>query len=338
MRKYVLVSFLFFFVISIICTGIGFAAESNKGQINLTLAHANNVGEPLDIMLHFFADIVREASFGEIQIEVIGGSQIVNTTAEGVESAFLGVNPITFANLPSLTQYSDTLSALDLPFLFKDREHAAKHLSGPLGEKLTDWLLEESGKIRALNWHGAGFQGFYTTKPIRTIEDIQGMTMRVMDSVSRRDSMNSYGARAVAIAFQEVYGAFQQGLIEGAENNISLVYTSKQWEVAPYFTFSNHFYSVNAIIINEDFYQSLTPDQQNILKAAAELSASYGRYLHTEQEKKDRIKMEEGGVTIIEMEPKEREKFKQAAFSVWEKYAEKPRQREIIETITGVSF
>ncbi len=318
-------------------TGNLLAAE-NQDSINLTLAHANNINEPLDKMLHFFADVVKEASFGEIQIEVIGGGQIVNSTAEGVESAFLGVNPITFANLPSLTQYSDTLSALDLPFLFKDREHAAKHLSGPLGEKLTDWLLEESGKIRALNWHGAGFQGFYTTKPIRTIEDIQGMTMRVMDSVSRRDSMNSYGARAVAIAFQEVYGAFQQGVIEGAENNVSLVYTSKQWEVAPYFTFSNHFYSVNAIIINEDFFQSLTPDQQNILKAAAELSESYGRYLHTEQEKKDRIKMEEGGVTIIEMKPKDREKFEQAAFSVWEKYAEKSKQREIIETITGVSF
>jgi len=336
MRRYLILLLLLILSFSMVMLP-GFA-EENDGQINLTLAHANNVNEPLDKMMHFFADVVKEASFGEIQIEVVGGGQIVNTTAEGVESAYLGVNPLTFANLPSLTQYSDTLSALDLPFLFKDRNHAAKHLSGPLGEKLTEWLLEDSGKLRALNWHGAGFQGFYTTKPVRTIDDITGMTMRVMDSVSRRDSMNSYGARAVAIAFQEVYGAFQQGLIEGAENNISLVYTSKQWEVAPYFTFSNHFYSVNAIIINEDFFQTLTPDQQNILKAAAELSESYGRYLHTEQEKEDRIKMEEGGVTIIEMDPKERERFKEAAFTVWEKYAEKPRQREIIETITGVSF
>jgi len=336
MRRYLILLLLLILSFSMVMLP-GFA-EENDGQINLTLAHANNVNEPLDKMMHFFADVVKEASFGEIQIEVVGGGQIVNTTAEGVESAYLGVNPLTFANLPSLTQYSDTLSALDLPFLFKDRNHAAKHLSGPLGEKLTEWLLEDSGKLRALNWHGAGFQGFYTTKPVRTIDDITGMTMRVMDSVSRRDSMNSYGARAVAIAFQEVYGAFQQGLIEGAENNISLVYTSKQWEVAPYFTFSNHFYSVNAIIINEDFFQTLTPDQQNIFKAAAELSESYGRYLHTEQEKEDRIKMEEGGVTIIEMDPKERERFKEAAFTVWEKYAEKPRQREIIETITGVSF
>jgi len=336
MRRYLILLLLLILSFSMVMLP-GFA-EENDGQINLTLAHANNVNEPLDKMMHFFADVVKEASFGEIQIEVVGGGQIVNTTAEGVESAYLGVNPLTFANLPSLTQYSDTLSALDLPFLFKDRNHAAKHLSGQLGEKLTEWLLEDSGKLRALNWHGAGFQGFYTTKPVRTIDDITGMTMRVMDSVSRRDSMNSYGARAVAIAFQEVYGAFQQGLIEGAENNISLVYTSKQWEVAPYFTFSNHFYSVNAIIINEDFFQTLTPDQQNILKAAAELSESYGRYLHTEQEKEDRIKMEEGGVTIIEMDPKERERFKEAAFTVWEKYAEKPRQREIIETITGVSF
>ena len=317
--------------------GIGFAAES-EGQINLTLAHANNIGEPLDIMLHFFADVVREASFGEIKIEVIGGGQIVNTTAEAVESAYLGVNPLTFSNLPVLTQYSDTLSALDLPFLFKDRDHVAMHLSGPLGEKLTEWLLEESGKIRALNWHGAGFQGFYTTKPIRTIEDMKGITMRVMDSASRRDSMNAYGSMAVAIAFQEVYGAFQQGLIDGAENAISLVYTSKQWEVAPYYTVSNHFYSVNAIIINEDFFQTLTHDQQNILKAAAKITESYGRYLHIRQEQEDRRKMEEAGVTIIDLDPIEREKFKEAVLPVWEKYSVNPRQQEIIETITGVSF
>jgi len=340
MKIFQKVSIICLLVFSLIIVGlisINVYAVNEEVPLKFKLPHADNIGDPLDKMLHWYANLVEEASFGDIQIEIYGGGQLGATHAENMESCALGVHPLVKVNLAALAHYSDIVNALELPFLFKNREHVAETLSGPLGDKITEWVIEETG-IRVLAWFGCGFQSFYTNKPIKNIEDIQGVNMRVMDSPARKDSMNSYGARAILIDWQEAYGAFQQGIADGGENAISLIYTSRQYEILPYISDSNHFYSVNVLVINEEYFQSLTAEQQNILTKAAELMESYGRKLFVREEKIYTEKLIEEGVNFVNLEPGALEDFKNCAKEVWKKYADTPQKKEIIETITGADL
>jgi len=342
MSKYNSKFMIYLFVFSLIVLVIGNLntyAFNEQAPIKLVLSHCNFPGDTVDTQVQYFAKLVEEASFGEIQIEVIPGGQLFSSEVEGLEASVLGTHPLAKFNLGALTQYSDTVNALDLPFLFKDHEHVAATMHGPLGEKVNNWVLEETGNIRILAWFTSGFQCFYTNKPIRNIEDMKGMTMRVMDSPARRDSMNAYGAMAVAIPWQECYGAFQQGVADGAENAISLIHDSRQYEVLPYISDSNHFFSFNLLSINEEFFQSLSKEHQNIITRAAKLMESWGqKYFVREEEKKKEQLLGYEGVEFINLDPGAREKFRAAAFTVWKKYANTPRKKEIIETLTGVTF
>lgn len=330
LKKLVISAVLVLLVVFGVTVGAGFAKEPLK----LNLPHADNIGDPLDRCCEYFAQIAEEVSGGNIQIKVFPAGQLGNH-GELIEGCFLGSQPLVKVNLASTTHYGDFLTLMDLPFLFKNREHVAEVMSGPIGDELIEIYLKETG-MRILSWFGSGFQGFYAKKPIKTLDDMKGMNMRVMDSPSRLDSMNAYGAQAVNIPWPEAYAAFQQGVADGGENAIPIIYGSKQHEVLPYFTESKHFYGLNVIVINEKYFQSLTNDQKNILIGVGKIVQPYGRIIFVKSEEELRVVMEKEGVTFFEIEPSEREKFREKVLPVWDKYANTPEKKDILKRIQEI--
>jgi len=323
----VLIFLLFGFI------SMGIAQES--APLEMKLATIDSRDHPEQVGWEFFVDLVKKSSGGNIQIDILTDGQLGNAI-ELTEACALGsTQNLAKVTLSSMTNFVDLLRILDLPFIWKNEEHLAEVMSGPIGDELAKIVLKESG-IRVLCWTGSGFQGFYTNFPLKSLEDLQGKTMRVMDSQSRVAAMNAYGARAVTIAWPETYAAFQQGIADGGENSIPVVYSSKQHEVLPYYTISNHNYCVDLLIISEKYFQQLTNDQKNILLAAGALTEPYIRKSLAEYTEECKEIMVEQGAFFKEMKPDVRESFKEKIQPVWEEYLNTAQKREIMKKIQEI--
>src|SRR5690606_20509304 len=120
---------------------------------------------------------------------------------------------------------------LGLPFLFREREHAFAVLDGPIGRQ----LLEDGARywIKGLAFYDAGSRSFYTTdRAIDRPQDLQGLKVRVMESVTAMDMVRALGGSPTPISWGELYTSLQQGVVDGAENNPPSFFLSRHYEIA----------------------------------------------------------------------------------------------------------
>ena len=242
-----------------------------------------------------FKELVESASKGRIIVEHYPNGQL-GADKDIQESVKLGTLELGLSSSP-VVSLDDYFKLLDAPYLFVSREHVAKALDGELGQKLAKPLEDQN--IKHLGYWENGFRQITNNiRPINTPADLAGIKLRTPESAVRMSTFKAYGANPVAMSFTEVFGALQQGIIDGQENPMATIYQASLHEVQKYLSITGHVYSAVHLLMNKKLYDSLDPDLQKILVDAGKETARYTRQLGAEADASLADVMKEKGIKV----------------------------------------
>lgn len=184
-----------------------------------------------------FAALVKKRTGGKVVIQVKSGGEY-GTEQEVWQQ--LSIGGIDFARLSLSVLAADLpkLNVLQLPCLYEDAAHMWRVLDGPIGEEFLRVFAERD--MVGLSWYDAGARSFYSDKSLRSLEDLQGMTIRVQDANVVIDMVKLLGGDPVTLAYSDVYAAFETDKIDAAENNWPAYLAMEHYKVARYYLVDEH--------------------------------------------------------------------------------------------------
>jgi len=195
------------------------------------------------------------------------------------------------------TKFAPQLQLVDLPFLFNDVDHLHRVLTGPVGQKMLD-KVGTKGLVGLAFWDN-GFKELSANKPIIMPEDAAGLKFRIMSSKVLEAQFKVVGGNPQVLPFSEVYSALQQGVVDACENPLSNFYTKKFYEVQSDLTLSNHGYLGYLVVTNKIFWNSLSMDQQKLVKQAMDEATVYGNKLALQMADTYLQKVKDSGKTKV---------------------------------------
>ena len=308
-------------------------------KLRWVLAHV-----PYDLFLrsaNAFSQAVKEKTNGAIEIEVLGkneweekynnGKEVSNGTF--VRLVDLGVIAMSQTYATALGRYSKEFYALDMPFLFRDHEHAARVLDGQIGEYLKDHLAEQSG-IKALAFtYSGGYKMMAVNKLAQSIHDLKGTVMRCGRSPVSQATFEAIGAVPVPMGVDGFTKSVSEGECEGGENVFPRYFRSGVNEVTSSVANTEHALFLTSIVISKAIWNKLTAEQQQVLKECAQIAATQEREesLVDGAAAIERCKSE--GIEVVEWTADAIGEFKQATAPVYEEFADFFDNKELIEQI-----
>jgi len=266
-----------------------------------------------------FARLVEEGTNGEVVIKVYGGGQLGKGERELLEGLQLGTIDMAVTATGPVSNFSEDMGVVDLPFLFTDNEHVDKVLDGPIGRSLLDGL--EKANIKGLAFFENGFRNFTNSKrSLLKPEDFKGLKFRTMENPVHLASVRQLGAQAVPMSWGEVYTSLQTGVIDGQENPVAIVYAFKLSEVQKYLSLSGHFYSPAPLSMSLKKFKGLKPEHQKVVLNAALQAAAYERKLIRDNEAKQLAALKEQGMVVSQVD---KTVFIEAMASVYDEFGKK---------------
>ena len=282
-----------------------------------------NVQATADIVqtgLKKFADLVAERTKGQLQVQIFPASQL-GTEQELLEGVQLGTIHMFEGSSGSVGRFLPDLEAFAAPFVWRDVDHMLKTVRGPVGLGLAERLVKAKG-MRVLDFGWLFGNRFLTTKSkaIYKPEDLKGMKIRVQPTAIYLETIKAMGANPTTMDFKEVYLGLQSGVIDGQENPPFVIFNNKFFEVQKYVMLTAHITQNQAVVINEKFYQGLSPEFRKILTDAAYEAGNFQNDLILKSEKEYLDKLKEKGMTIVQPDVKA---FREATKDVYKKVSEK---------------
>lgn len=274
-----------------------FASCSQKEEVkSLKLSHGLSLDHPVHQALMFFAERVKERSKGELIVEVYPGGQL-GSERQSLELLQLGGLAMTKVSSAVMENFSPKLRVFGYPYIFEDKEHRYKLYDSELGKEL---LLDgEQYWLRGLTYFDAGSRSFYTkNKPIVTPDDLRGLKIRVMQSPTAISLVKSLGGSPTPVSWGELYTALQQGVVEGAENNLPSFYSSRHYEICKNFSLDEHSAVPDILVISTLIYNKLSLEEKKWIQEAAQEAAVKQRELWEIAENEALEAIKEEGVNI----------------------------------------
>lgn len=262
-----------------------------------------------------FADLVSERTNGEVTIEVYGDSTLGNERelAESVVSGSVDIAP---SGMSGIGRFFPELQVLELPYLYRDLDHMQRVAAAIAPD--VEAAFEAQG-VRNLGFLYLGPRSIASKKAIKTIEDMEGLRLRVPESPLYIGFAKALGAVPTPIPFPEVYSAIETGVADAAEGEPATLSTTKWYEVTKGVSLTKHIWHFRFIAINKARFDALTPEQQTILKEAAADAQAYQAGLVNEFNDKALEEMRAAGVTITETE--DLDKFAERLAKFHDEYA-----------------
>lgn len=287
-------------------------------------------GYPNTVAMDKFAELLKEKSGGKMTLKMYH-SGTLGSQPDAIEQVRLGGLEIANFNMGPIGPIVPEANVVSLPFIFKNTDHMWRVLDGKAGEMMNAGL-EKKGLV-PLAWYDAGARSFYNSeKPIKVPADVVGMKVRVMNNDLYSGMISALGGNPSPMAFSEVYQSLKTGVVDGAENNWPSYESTGHFEVAPFYSNSQHLIIPEILCINADVYNKLSADDQKILKEAAQESAVLQRKLWKEREKASEKKVLAGGVKLNQIPDKSA--FQAAMKPVYDKYlADNPGLKPLVELI-----
>ena len=274
------------------------------------------------------ARIAHEMSNGRVEIQIYPAMQL-GSEKSMIEGLLLGTIDIVVTANGSATNFVPQLGILDLPFLFRDRDHMYSVMDGEVGEQLKK-SMEERG-FHLLGFYDAGVRHIMTSdRPINAYEDLQGLKIRTMPVPAHIASFNAFGANAVAVDYGELYGGLQTGLIDGAEAANTNYDLKKFYEVAPHWAQIGWIILAADAIMSEEKFHSLPEDIQEILTEAGRQSAILERQAYADSDNSLLTVLQAKGVQVTYPDPAP---FREAAKTVYNEFVSTDEDRELLNSI-----
>ena len=225
-----------------------------------------------------FSRRVQELTKGQLVIDVFPNSTL-GTPRETIEQLQIGQLEMAKVSTAALSGFVPQFQVFDLPYVFKSREHLFKHVDGEVGSTLNKMLADKLG-IKSLGYFDAGARSIFTTKKqVKTLADLKGQKIRVMESPLMISTFNLMGAAATPMAYGELYSALQQGVVDAAENSTVAYKAMKHYEPAKLFSFTEHFMTPDMPMVSLKWYSAQPKEIQDAVdQAAKELITSERKF------------------------------------------------------------
>jgi tripartite ATP-independent transporter DctP family solute receptor len=308
----------------------GAALAQTKMVFKASDVHAD--GYPTVVAIQNFGKKLSDATNGRLSVQMFAAMQL-GGEKEAIEQAQVGAIQIARVSVGALGPVVDELNVFNLPFLFRDTAHMQKVIDGKVGQDLLAKVTASPAGLIGLCFMDAGARSMYDTKkPIKSIADLKGLKVRVMGNPMFVDMMNNLGGNGVAMGYDQVFSALQTGVVDGAENNPPSFYFDNHYQVAKFYTLTEHLIVPEMVVFSKKTWDSLSKDDQALVTKFSQEMQLDERRLWELKEKDALDKMKMAGIqidTIADKKP-----FQDAVKPVWDKYGAK--YAELIKQIQAV--
>ncbi|SDG77513.1 TRAP transporter substrate-binding protein [Winogradskyella thalassocola] len=304
------------------------SCEKLQNEKTIKLAHGLDINHPVHKAMILMGEELEKNSKGKLKLEIYPNQQL-GSERQCLELIQIGSLDMTKVSAAVMENFSPDMRVFGLPFIFKDRKHTFNVLDGAIGKELLDggqkyWL-------KGLGYYDAGSRSFYTKEqPVETPEDLEGLKIRVMESITAMRMVTSLGGSPTPISSGELYTALQQGVVDGAENNPPTFYLSRQYEVCKFFSLDEHTTIPDVLIISTHLWNTLNAQEKEWLQSAVNVSVDYQRKLWAKAELNALEAVKEAGVTIIKPD---KTMFKNKVESIYESYKNDEQVYSLIKRI-----
>lgn len=289
------------------------AVKAQAKQIVLKVAYTNVPEHPQGEAFPLFKKAVEERSRGEIKVELYDNGKFGNYDSN-MQGLQMGVLALAAESTSNYSVYNPKLQIFDIPYLVPSFAAAERILDGKIGQELSDALARNN--VFAFGYMHQGFRSIFSNRPIRRLEDARGLKIRTTPSKVEIATMKALGMNPTPVAWGEVYTALQQKTVDGINIDFNLAYVNKFYEVCKYVTLTRTSYYPHMILMSKRFWQTLTPQQQKIVRTAFDECVAFERKRCIENVAAFRKQMEAKGLTVIELPPEELARWQKAVADI----------------------
>ena len=295
--------------------------------ININLGHAMSEGTPASDLIAKFCDNVAQQTNGRVVMQDFPNSQLGSET-EMLEQMKIGSLDAAAIMCGTMQSVDIHMAIEDLPYMWKDIEHARAAFDGKFGDYLGD-IMKKQGmeKIAYVEW---GFRHITNNKrPIVKPEDLKGLKIRVAQTKLRVDTFEQVGALPTIMSFSELYGALQQGVVDAQENPLANIAAANFNEVQKYLSLTGHFYNTVMLVIDTDIWGKIAPDDQKLILAEGEKLSADVRVANDASQADYLKKLADKGMIVNDNVDKAA--FREAMLPVYDKWEKNSFGKELMD-------
>src|SRR4030043_2126821 len=252
-----------------------YVSDSEPASIEMKLGHFAADSHPGNLASKMFAEGVEKRTNGNIKV-IIYPNNALGSPPEVLEQNILGAVDMSLPTQGQLGKYSKKFNCVMLPFMYNNYEHADRVLDG----KFLPWAvpdLDKAGLVFLSNWEW-GFRNLTNSKrPVNSLADVNGLKGRTPPELPTQAAMEALGATVATINFNELQMALKQGVVDGQENPIAVIYSNKIYETQKYLTMTGHNYGSMVHVISKKVWDKLTKEQKTIIKEESKKAGDWMR-------------------------------------------------------------
>lgn len=327
--------------IAMLCTLLAACGSAPAGQngaeataekpLVIKISHQNASTHPIQYGLLEFKRLLEEKSNGKITCDIYDSAVLGNDTSNLQQVVAGSLDAAMIMGAVIWQGYDGRANVEELPFLFSSYEEAYAAYDGEFGKKLASEVLESQGGHVVGYWDN-GFRHFTNNiRPVVEPADMKGIKFRTAESEIRLQMFECCGTSAITMAFSELYSAMQQGTVDGQENPLSNIVASSFFEVQKYLSLSGHIYNTSVFFFSDNFWNSLTDEQKQIITECSDEAKEFTRRLNQDSEAENLQICKDAGMEVNEVD---KEAFIAVVQPVWETFESKYGS-ELIDLATG---
>ena len=310
------------------------AAPLAHAQKTLKYAHFQPAkdDQPKHVAALAFKEHVEKATGGSIKVEIYPAGQFGKDqpTMEGLK---LGTLELAVAHDGAIATVHKQIGVLGIPFLYENHEHAWRVYDSKWKDDFSADMIKKTG-IRMLGVADNGVRHFTNSqKPIQTPADMKGMKIRIQPSPVYKTLVESLGASASAIPWAELPTALQQKVVDGQENGVTNILAASLYQHQKYATLDGHVWSIHAYLINERFYQGLTPTEKKAVDEGIQKAIAIHRKMTSDQDKNAKQILEKVGMHVYTPTAAQVAEFRKLAQPPVKQWAEKEIGKEYVDSL-----
>ena len=326
-KRNILVAGLFIFAVVALLLSPAAMAKN----IVIKVGHGHTATHSYQLGLERSAQAIEEATNGRITLKFFPSAQLGNER-QMQESLTTGTLEMTITGLANL--YDPAFALFDFPFLYDNRTQIKNVMYSDLMMSMGQGLIKKG--LRIVGLMEVGFRNVTSNKPINSPVDLKGFKIRTPESPAQIECFKAMGSMPTPMSFSELYGALQQGVVDGQENPLENIYNGKLYEVQKYVNITRHIYNFAYVFISEKFWQKLSPEDQNLIATEIKNGCLWQIDYLEEKEADYADKLKAKGMTFVEVD---RNQFREAAMGAYQSdFVKKlePRSSEIIKQIREI--
>jgi tripartite ATP-independent transporter DctP family solute receptor len=289
------------------------AAQAQAQITTLQIESAIPAAHATSKSMEIFKDEVVRLSDGSMAVEVMPGSK--RPLRDLIDDVHVGHIFATWMSVGIFSKLVPEIAAISLPFVFDNYDQAKRSVAGPVGTLITR-KLEAKGFI-ILAWMDLGtLQVSNSKRPLKTLDDFKGLTIRVLPTTTHLAAFKAIGARPVVMDFTDVATALRQGDIDGQELDYSTIYANKFYEIQKYLSDTGQFLDFHVLVADKKTFASLDPMQQKAVREAAAIAAVRQHQISTEDQATALARLRDAGMQFDPLTSKMRAALRRATASV----------------------